>query len=819
MKLRKIYILLSLPVLLFAGGSYGLNADLPLSVSPFPETEFLSEPPQNVVSKDTAAPAFPVAKIIPEDYQELKKAYPIDLKTPQTFNSDFQYNPLTNRYELRSKIGDMDITTPLSLTPDEYYKYSLQKSMDAFYRNKYSEEFAKRDSSANKDVLSIFDFKFDLGPADKIFGPGGVKMTANGSIVTKMGFTRTSTGNPTLTERQRNRTAFDFDAQIQANIDASVGDKLNFGMNYNTESTFNFDTRKIKLGYVGKEDEIVKVLEAGNVSMNTTNSLIRGGAALFGIKTELQFGKLTVGAIFSQQESQSRSTSSQGNIQTTPFEVSSDLYDENMHYFLGHYFYDTYDEALRTLPFIKSGINIDRIEVWITNRRSNFNEARNIVAFSDLGEHLHIHNSSFTQVVGSEVIPFNKTNDLYTKIVTNYPEVRDISRVNQALGTTPLVIGNDYEKIESARKLEHSEYTLNAQLGYISLRVPLQADEVLAVAYTYSYNGATYQVGEFSTDNPTNTKENLYVKLLKGTTVSPSSPTWKLMMKNVYSITNGQYIDRDKFRLNIKYQNDTSGVFLNYITEGAIANQLLLRVMNLDRLDSRNEPHPDGFFDFVEGQTIFSQAGKIIFPVAEPFGSHLRKKIGNNAIADKYVFQELYDSTLTVARQIAEKNKFILQGEYKGSSGSSNINLGGNNITPGSVIVTANGVRLQENRDYTVDYSSGNITITNPAYENAKIETSSENHSNFNMQRKTMMGLNLNYAFSPQFNIGATIMNLSEMPITMKTLPGEESINNTLFGFNTNYSTKSQLLTNLLDKLPLLERLLRKLRSAPSTPS
>ena len=808
MKFQKKYILLSGLILLLTGGIYGLSAPSGINFpadAPFEQTP---QTPQPAVAKDTAtAPKFPVAKIVPEKYRELDTIYPIDLKTPQIFTPDFQYNPLTNRYELRSKIGGMDVATPLSLTPDEYYKYSLQKSMESFYLDKYSEELQRKDSTKSKDALSAFDFKFDLGPADKIFGPGGVQLKANGTITTKIGFTKSSTQNPTLSERQKNQTAFDFDTQIQANVNASVGNKLNYDMNYNTQSTFGFDTKKLKLAYAGKEDEIVKVLEAGNVSMNTTNSLIRGGAALFGIRTELQFGKLTVGAIFSQQESQSQTTSSNGNVQTTPFQISVDNYDVNMHYLLGYYFYNNYDAAMSTLPFIKSGINIDRIEVWVTNRQAVFNQARNIVAFADLGENDSIYNKNFTQSQGYLHIPYNNANDLYNNIATkpDYQGARDISQVNQILGTTSLVGGTDYEKIERARKLDQSEFSLNPQLGYISLRVPLQDDEVLAAAYSYTYNGTTYQVGEFSTDDPTNTNSSLYVKLLKGTMVSPDSPTWRLMLKNVYSITNGQSLSNDKFILNIKYQNDTTGVAVNYITEDSIANKLLLRVMNLDRLDSKNEPHPDGFFDFVEGQTVFSQVGKIIFPEVEPFGSALRKKFKIDSIANKYVFSELYDSTLTVARQTAAKNKFILEGQYKGAN-SSNINLGGGSVARGSVVVTANGVRLQEGTDYIIDYSTGAVTIINPAYQNATIQTSSENQNNFGMQRKTMMGLNLNYAFNPNFNLGATIMNLSEMPVTMKTSPGEESVNNTLYGFNMNYTTKSQALTNALDKImPILD--------------
>ncbi|MDR1682686.1 MAG: cell surface protein SprA, partial [Candidatus Symbiothrix sp.] len=736
----------------------------------------------------------------------MSATYPIDLKNPEDFGDKFEYNPATNRYELHSKVGDSEVTTPVSLTRDEYLDYTLKKSMNAYFKARNDEE-TSGEADKKKDALSPFDFNFDLGPAEKIFGPGGVKLQPRGSVNTKIGLSHTTMGDPTMTERNRSRWAFDFDPDIQVSANASIGDKMNFDLNYNTKSTFDYDSKKLKLAYAGKEDEIVKILEAGNVSMNTTNSLIRGGAALFGIKTQLQFGKLTVDAIFSQQNSQSRTTSSKGNVQTTPFEITVDNYDENMHFFLAHYFPVIYDTAMSKLPYIQSGILIDQIEVWVTNKRSNYDHARNIVAFVDLAESNSISNTDLVipnSSQGLPPIPYNHANGLYRDYLLANPSLRVFSQVNQLLEDKGFVGGLDYEKIENARKLDYSEYMVNKRLGYISLRMPLQPDEALAVAFSYQYNGQTYQVGEFSNQDPSNPNSTLFLKLVKGTTQSPLSPGWHLMMKNVYTISNRGYLSSEKFRLDIKYQNDTTGVYLNYITEGAIANQRLLEVENLDRLDSRQEPYSDGFFDFVDSLTVFSQSGKIVFPVLQPFGKHLSKKIGNAAIAGKYVYQELYDSTLTVARQTAEKNKFILVGEYKGSNGSS-IDAGGYNLARGSVVVTANGVRLKENQDYTVNYSTGSVDIINPAYENANIQVSSEDQSGFGMQRKTMMGLNLNYAFSPKFNVGATLMNLSEMPMTIKVNPGEESINNTLYGFNTNYSTQSQWLTKMLDKLPFVE--------------
>ena len=126
-------------------------------------------------------------------------------------------------------------------------------------------------------------------------------------------------------------------------------------------------------------------------------------------------------------------------------------------------------------------------------------------------------------------------------------------------------------------------------------------------------DGKTYQVGEFSTDNPSSAASCLYVKLLKGITMSPDMPFWDLMMKNIYSL--GAYsVQKEKFKLNIMYQSDTTGTYVNYLPEGAIANQILLRVLNLDSYDSNNQPHPDGIYDFIEGVTVLADNGKIIFP-------------------------------------------------------------------------------------------------------------------------------------------------------------------------------------------------------------
>ncbi len=723
----------------------------------------------------------------------------IDLRTPSNIKTEAEFDPETGYYVIRTKLGENEISTPFLLSPQQYNDWQLRQSLQSYYRQRNLE--LAEDKA--KEPFNIFDMNFALGPLEKIFGPGGVQLKTQGSVIIKMGVKSNKTDNPSLAMSARRKTYFDFDQKIQATINASVGDRLKFNMNYNTDATFDFDSKNLKLAYEGKEDDIVKSIEAGNVSMTTGSSLIRGSTALFGIKTQLQFGKLTATALVSQQNSESKSVSSKGGVQTTDFEVNADEYDQNRHFFLGHFFRENYDQFASKLPYVSSGVNITRIEVWVTNKNSNFNESRNFVAFMDLGESKVLANNFWTPNA-SLPNPANASNDLLNVIKNDYPQARNINNVTQTLAPLQEVGiegGRDYEKVESARLLSSSEYTLNSTLGYISLKSALNSDEVLGVAYEYTYNGQVYQVGEFSSDI-TSTSQSLYVKMLKSTTIAPRLPMWDLMMKNVYNL--GAYQLQEKnFRLNIMYLSDTTGTQINYIPVAGLNDKPLLQVMNLDRIDSNDESNPDGFFDYIEGYTVLSSNGKIIFPVAEPFGSHLAKVINNPAEAEKYVYNELYDSTLVVARQFADKNKFILKGKYQASSGSQ-IRLNAMNVPRGSVVVTAGGVQLTENSDYTVDYSMGIVTITNQSIIDSgqSISVTLENQSLFSMQRKTLLGLDLQYAFNKNFNIGTTLLHFSEKALTEKVNIGDEIINNTMWGMNLSYNTEFMWLTNLVNKIP-----------------
>lgn len=739
------------------------------------------------------------------------KNSPLFLYDPSNIKTTSVFDAVNNQYIIYQKVGNIDYRYPIYMSPAQYRKYAFDRAMREYW-----------DASLKGDVQG---FKSSLIPQlevggetfDKVFGSNVINIVPQGSAELIFGLNISHTENPSLSTRLRTVPTFDFKEKIQLNVTGTIGDKLQLGINYNTDAMFDFENRT-KLEYSGKEDEIIKKIEAGDVTLPLNGTLIQGSYSLFGLKTELQFGKATVTTIFSQQKGESTTIQLKGGGQLTDFEISADDYEANKHFFLSQYFRDTYDQSLKNLPTVSSGIEIQKIEVWVTNKTGVFVEGsnRNIVAFMDLAESgNHIFNKipAFQSSSGAGSLPGNGVNGLYGEMTTTYSGIRDINNVTETLsplGPLSFNIGQDFEKVENARKLSPSEYSVNEQLGYISLNAALNNDEVLAVAYEYTYNGELFKVGEFSTDGIASPK-TLVVKMLKGTSFSPKYPTWKLMMKNIYSLGTGSIESKD-FKLNVLFEDDATGTSVNYIPNTPLKDKILLRVLRLDNLNSQNDVQPDGVFDFVEGITVNSAKGRIIFPVLEPFGSYLENFITDPVQRKKYIYTELYDSTKTVAKQIAEKDKFKIKGECT-SAMSSEISLNYTNLPQGSVKVAANGVTLAENVDYTVDYNLGTVKIINSSVLEAQtpVTISFESNQNFGLQTKSLFGTHINYAVSDKLNIGGTFLHLSEKPYTTKVSYGEDPISNSVYGLDLSYKTDSQFLTSMIDKLPLIQT------SAPSS--
>ncbi|WP_397445450.1 cell surface protein SprA [Polaribacter sp. R77954] len=762
------------------------------------------------------------------------------------------FDKALNKYVILEKIGDYYTKTPIFLTQREYAKYRLKRDMLQYFKDKVSATNGKKKGAdaAQRDLLPEYyvNSKF----FESIFGGNSIKVTPTGSLNLKLGFIYQNTENPQISEENRSSLVFDFDQQINASLRAKVGERLEFSANYDTQSTFDFQNL-IKIDYTPTEDDILQGIEAGNVAMPIKNSLINGAQSLFGVKAKLQFGNTNVTAVFSQQNSESKTVVAEAGASIEEFELRTTDYDNDRHFFLSQFFIDNYANSLKQYPLISSQVNITRIEVWITNRNATTEDFRSIVAFADIGEtntpsadnnfYSNFVNSSgevenstnpITVNANGEVLylPQNDANTIYEDNILN--GIRDVSTVESTLRNEfSMSSGTDYSILENARKLSTNEYRLNSQLGYISLNRRLNDGEVLAVAYEYTVagtvNGSTqksFKVGEFSNDG-VQAPENLAVKLLRSeilqtvrenpnTGENESFPTWRLMMKNVYAL--GAFpLTQDGFRFEIQYRDDDTGIASNVLQNANtpnIPNLPLIQVFKLDQLDQSQFRTSDGFFDYVEGVTVNSQNGYVIFPEPEPFGNDLVKDPNNSAdigldetLDEKFIFKELYLNTkINIQNNFQNKDKYFLKGYFKSES-AGGIPIGAFNVPRGSVRVTAGGRQLVEGVDYVVDYQLGRVQIIDPGLRasGTPINVSTENNAVFNQQRKTFMGVDIEHKFSDDFVVGGTVLNVMERPLTPKVNFGSDPINNTMFGVNIDYATEVPYFTKLANKLPFVD--------------
>ncbi len=724
----------------------------------------------------------------------------LDFNTPSNIRDSVVYDPKTRRYIVYEKIGNRYYRTTTTYGFDEYWKIR-DKQLETQYFQKRSNLMSVLNRGRIKPKLSLYDNLFN-----RLFGNGKINITPQGNVDLTAGYQGQNIKNPTLPERARKNGGFDFDMNAQVNVNADIGGKLKFPINYNTLANFGQDNQ-LKLDYTGLDDEIIKRFELGNVSFPSRSTLIPGAQQLFGVKTTLQFGKLFLTGVIANQRSQRQSANLAGGSASQLFEIKADEYEENRHFLLAQYFKENFTGVMKKLPAITAPVQILRMEVWITNRNGTTTETRDVVGLANLGE----------SGVSPSGIPSNGSNTLYSNIISD-PGNRNPSLVFNNLISLGLNPVQDFEKT-FARKLDSTQYFFNRQVGFISLVQPLQTDEVLAVAYQYSYNGKIFQVGEFSQDLPPDssqaTQRILFLKLLKATSQRPTLPIWDLMMKNVYAIGYGTLTPAD-FKLDVLYQEPGLG-WKRYVPFGD-KNQgtPIISLINLDRLNNQLDPQPDGVFDYVEGFTVYSQYSRIMFPVLEPFGRDLAAGIYTNpalpAIKDS-LYYALYDSIKAVAQQFPNLNRFVLKGSAK-ISGSADISIG-YNIPPGSVTVNAGGRVLIEGIDYDINYDLGTIKITNSAIINSGIpvQVNYENNATFGLQQRSYMGLRWDYmaknTVKEQLSFGGTIVRLSERPFFSKVSyensnsgGTNEPIRNSMYGLDVNYRKDIPRLTKLLDKLP-----------------
>ncbi|MEM7549016.1 MAG: cell surface protein SprA [Bacteroidota bacterium] len=747
---------------------------------------------------------------------------PLLLQDPSSLKMDVEIDT-GNNYIIYEKIGDINYRPTSTLTFDEFNRLQDQKLRKDYWKTR-SAGLDGESAVSGRDLIP----KIYLSPVfDRIFGGSFIDIQRNGFATLDFGAGWQRTQNPAIPIRQQRIGGFEFDLAISMNVVGKIGEKLAISANFDNNNSFDFQN-DLKIEYTGYEEDIIKKLEIGNVSLPLNNSLISGAQNLFGVKTQMQFGKLFVTSVASSQRGTSETVRiNQGFQGGNQYELQISEYDENRHFFLGHYFRDNYEDWITPTQQIRSGVNINRIEVYVINRTSDTETIRNFVAFQDLGETNRIYRSpqNFPDLAGTysyinqgvqigNIPTDNQANGLFNEIRGNQ-NVLFADSVAQLLQNEPFLLarGLDFEATRSARLLNQDEYAFNPQLGYISLNRPLQNDESLAVAYEYTSNGGNIsQVGELTQDYQNRPEDQVIIlKLLRPGQPNPRDqagrvvPTWDLMMKNIYNLGVTR-IEPSGFELRVIYRDDRTGQDIENLQQGQnTANVPLIEIMDADQLNPNGDQQPDRNYDYVEGVTINPQNGRLIFPVVEPFGNTLRNAFTENeaSLINQFVYDSLYRATKIDAEQDATRNKYYLVGNFQSGS-PSEITLPGINVAEGSVRVLSGQTPLVEGVQYTVDYNFGRVRIIDESVLNSgkELAITYEKADLFNFRNRTLLGSRFDYIFNDDISIGATILRLNEQPLISRVNVGNEPVRNVKYGFDVNYKKDSRLLTKIIDKIP-----------------
>jgi len=734
---------------------------------------------------------------------EYRSNSPFLLGNPTNFNFDISLDTTGRFYNISETFGPYNYRTESKIPFDMYREYKERQMI---------KEYWKTISSAKDGGDEITGEGLAIPPiqlgrfAQRLFGGDQITIQPNGSVVLDFGGLWQRVDNPSLPIRQQRNGGFNFDQQISMALSGKIGEKLSVNANFDTKNTFQFE-QQYNVSYTAFEEDIIQEVQLGNVSFPSRNSLITGAQNLFGFTTKMRFGKLWLNTVLSNQRGSTETITIKNGAQAREFEIRGDQYDENRHFFLAQFFRENFERSFDLLPAITSGVVVTRVELYVTNRNNNTQTLRNVSAYMDLGEGNPFNDGLIPRPLPRNAAG-NDANSLFESLLNN-AEARVADNTSRVLESTfGFDKGVDFELLRSARKLEEREYILNPQLGYVSLVTPLRPDEILAVAFEYTYNGQVYRVGELTEDYQNLDDDAvLFMKMLSPSTIRTDLPIWDLMMKNIYSLQTNQ-LTRDNFQLRVVYRDDLTGIDNPSLHEGGeqIRNRQLVNVLGVDELNPQNELQPDGNFDYIEGVTIESRTGRIMFTTLEPFGSHIRTFFDETSelqLINKYVFQELYDGTRADANLNTTKNKYFLKGSYQ-SGNSNEIILPGINIAENSVVVRAGNTILNEGTDFTVDYSFGRVRILNEGVLSSgkEIKIQYERADLFSFQQRSLMGFDAEYRFSKDIRFTGTFLHLNERPIISRVAVGTEPTRNTIWGLGVDYRSESRLLTRLIDKIP-----------------
>jgi len=695
---------------------------------------------------------------------------------------------LSLKYTVSRTIKGLPVFYPVVYDFDSFTRLSKHNTVARNWNKLIQESNLRREAQRG-----LLDLRINIPGGERsafstIFGKNELNLQVRGTANMFVGASIQETDNPSLTETERRRVDPIFSQNLKLNIQGTIGDKLKIGTDWDSERMFDFENR-LKLVYEGYDDEIIRTIEMGNVSMETGNSLIRGGSALFGIKTQLQLGALSVTSVISQNEGKGNSQTIKGGSTEATFDKKPADYEDRRHFLVDFFSFDNYEEALSNPTLRQQLYNFSRINVWVSSISVTESSLREAIALVDLG-------------VDPNGGPPSQQRDVINNALLN--QLRQGNDSDKESIANLLGVKSNDIFIGPFRQLTQGiEYQLDQTLGIISLRSALQDRQVLAISFEYTdpITGQRSVVGDLDQAGG-----RLILKMIRQPQVIRTDRTWDLTLRNTYSLDQSN-LTTEGFKMDLLYTGGN-----NPTTNLPNVARPLLQLLGLDRVGVNGESGADNLVDFSTG-TLDPINGIIRFPYLQPFGNRLRTILENNysgadrdQVIERLVFADLYTQQQENARQSPKNNFYGINGTVQGGA-RDNYQLGAFGLVEGSVRVTVGGRTLQEGTDFQVDYAFGSVTITNRSYLSSGQEVNIEYESNelTSIQKKTFTGVRAQYDLSNNIKLGGTWFRLRERPITDKIRIGDEPVNNSVFGFDAKADFDVPWLTRAIDKIPLLQ--------------
>lgn len=661
-----------------------------------------------------------------------------------------------NFYENYDKVP---VSLPNFLSLEEYARQRRTYGIGAGWQRSALAKLGESAAGGGSGALRI-DIPVEIKSKafQKIFGSGTVGLDVTGDINIKGGLRHEKRSEVKTALNQGNDTNFKMEQTQRFKVQGHIGDKVTIGVDQDSERTFDFENN-LKLKYQGYEDEIIQSIEAGNIALSLpgTRYVTFGGqsAGLFGIKTAMKMGNLSLTAVMSQEKGEKKQLSLKGGASEGSKQIQDYDYQKGYYFFIDDYYRGQFATRGSNGEFlVDPGRRITRIEVYKSRYDYNRNNSEQVI-------------NGWAWV----------------------PAKADSAKLVITSGDTT------YQSAENYRgpfiRQEKTEYYFDPELGYLRMNQPLDDSEVLAVAFRDTSGYVRGHI-DFNPD----VDKVIQLRLIKPMSPRPSNKSWSLAWRNVYMIGPKNMSD-DGFELRLFYKPPSGDPQETIEVNGKKITYL--QVFGLDRVDRNGNATPDNIIDRNDNILRLGQ-GELWLPSLRPFDPV--EAVYQALLPKEKRSPAIYDTTLQ--QVITGQSKFYF--EVKSKTRSAEYSLG-MNVIENSEEVILNGRRLVRGTDYIIEYFTGSLKMLNQEalQPSANVEISYESNQIFQIDKKTVMGARAEYGLWDDSFIGATMLYLNESTLDQKVRVGKGPMRNLVWDVNTAMTLKPFFLTRAANVLPFVD--------------